>query len=94
MAVKITVTVDEATVLRLQRAAARTGQAKNAVIREAIRDYDARVDRLSDKERRRLLRILDDFAASPPTRPQHEVKAELRELRRSRRSAGRLHPQP
>lgn len=92
MAVKVTFTLDEETIERLKRAAARTRRPKSQVVREAIREYEARGDRLSEEERQRQLAVLRKFAAMPPTRPQHEVERELAELRRSRHGPQRRHP--
>lgn len=94
MAVKVTFTLDEETVARLARMATRTRRPKSAVVREAIRDYDARGDRLSESERRRKLAILHRIASEPPTRSQREVERELADLRAQRRLPGRLHPSP
>jgi len=49
-------------------------------------------DRLSEAERLRRLRILDEYMATPPTRPQSEVDAELRGIRDARRAGGRRTP--
>ncbi|HEY8054594.1 MAG TPA: ribbon-helix-helix protein, CopG family [Terriglobales bacterium] len=91
MATKITVTVDDVTVARLNRAAARTGKAKSAVIREAVRDYEARTDRMSTEEQQRMLAVMHRMAGEPPSRPQREVERELAEIRRARRQGGRRH---
>jgi predicted transcriptional regulator len=90
--VKMTFTLDEATAHRLNVAASRLHKPKSEVVREAIQDYYAKTDRLSEAERQRMLRVLKEYMAKPPTRPQKEVDRELRELRRARRSGGRLHP--
>lgn len=92
MAIKITVAVDEATVERLARVAARTGQSKSAVIRAAVRDYEARADRLDEAERLQRLALLRRIAEQPPTRPEAEVTGELAEIRRVRRQSSRRHP--
>lgn len=90
--VKVTYTLDDETVQRIRRVAARLGKPQSQVVREAIKDYEARSDKLSDEERDRMLAVLDRLRTQLPTRPQAEVDAELRELRRSRRGPGRLHP--
>jgi hypothetical protein len=92
MAVKVTFTLDEVTVNRLNETARRLAKPKSQVVREAIRDYHPKSDRLSEAERLRMLRVMDRILARPPTRTQAEVDAELREIRRARRSGGRLHP--
>jgi metal-responsive CopG/Arc/MetJ family transcriptional regulator len=89
---RLTFTLDELTVERLRRTAERLGKAQSQVVREAIQDYAARSDRLSDEERRRLLSVMDDIIASPPTRSQAEVEAELREIRVTRRRGWRPRP--
>lgn len=83
--VKVTFTLDDETVGRLRRLSARLGRPQSQVVRESIKDYEARSDKLSDDERRRMLAVLDRAMKSVPTRPQAEVDAELREIRRSRR---------
>jgi len=91
MVKKVTYTLDDETVERIRRVSARLGKPQSYVVREAIRDYEARSDKLSDEERDRMLAVLDRIMKEPPTRPQSEVDAELRELRKNRRW-GRLHP--
>jgi predicted transcriptional regulator len=91
-AVKVTFTLDEATIGQLNETARRLAKPKSEVVREAIREFHARSDKLSEAERQRMMRVLKEFMAKPPTRSQAEVDRELRELRRARRSRGRLHP--
>lgn len=91
VAIKMTFTLDEATVLRLNRTAARLAKPKSEIVREAIRDYEASSDRLSEAERLRMLRIVDQIAKRPPTRSQREVNREIADIRRARHSGGRLH---
>jgi hypothetical protein len=90
--IKVTYTLDEETVERIRRVAARLGRPQSQVVREAVKSYEARADRLTDEERERMLAVLRRFMKEPPTRPQAEVAKELREIRRSRRRWGRLHP--
>ena len=89
MAVKMTLTLDDESADRLNRTAARLRKPKSHVVREAIRQYEAKSDRLSETERRRLLKIAEEILNKPPTRPQAEVDRELRELRDSRRRGWR-----
>ena len=90
--IKVTFTLDKATVARLDQTAERLSKPKSEVVREAIADYHAKSDRLSEAERARLLRIVDELTAQPSTRGQAAVNREIREVRRVRRSGGRLHP--
>lgn len=89
--VKVTYTLDDETVGRIRRIAARLGKPQSQVVREAVKEYDARSDKLSDEERDRMLAVLAEFRKKLPTRPQSEVEAELRENRQNR-TWSRLHP--
>ncbi len=83
---KVTFTLDRATLDRLRNAAETMHKPKSQVVREAIHDYHDRMGKLSESERLRMLRILEEIMARPPTRPQSEVDKELREIRRARRN--------
>ena len=86
---KVTFTLDEATVARLQRTAERLSKPKSQVVREAIHDYSERVGRLSERERLRLLEVFDEVVPAIPERPLAEVENELGAVRRARRKGGR-----
>lgn len=88
----MTFTVDQQTADRIDTTARRLGIAKSGVIREAVEEYAARAGRLTEAERLRLLRSLDEVMARKPTRPQREVERELTKLRRARESSGRRTP--
>jgi hypothetical protein len=90
--VKVTFTLDEATVAELRAAAERKSIPKSQAVREAIHDYHAKSDPWSPAERLRKLRVLEEMMKRPPTRSQREVDREIAEIRRARRSGGRLHP--
>lgn len=90
--VKVTFTLDEATVVRLRQAAERLAKPKSEVVREAIHDFSERIGRLSERERLRQLRVLDEIAARGPSRPLAEVEAELKRVRAARRRGGRRSP--
>ena len=87
--VKATFTLDQTTIKRLQLAAQRLRKPKSQIVREAIHEYTERIGRLSEEERVRMLRALDEFEAKVPPRPRHEVEAELKAIRETRRSGGR-----
>lgn len=89
---KVTFTLDETTVARLNRAAGYLRIPKSQVVREAIGEYSANLGRLSGEERDRMLEVLDDALAAGPTRPQEEVEQELRDIREARRGGGRRTP--
>jgi predicted DNA-binding protein len=90
---KVTFTLDDQTIRRLNNAAERTKKPKSVVVREAIADYHERVGKLSEAERLRMLKILEEMRSTPPTRPQAEVDREIAEIRAARRGGGRRHPQ-
>jgi predicted transcriptional regulator len=87
--VKVTFTLDEQTIARLNETAQRLSKPKSEVVREAIEDYHVKSDRLSEAERQRLLKVAREYALLPPTRPSVERDRELRELRISRRRGWR-----
>ena len=87
--VKVTFSLDDETVARLRRTAERLGKAQSHVVREAVAEYAARADRLSEGERARLLGVLDGLAGRPAGRTAREVDAEIRAVRAARRRGGR-----
>ena len=86
---KVTFTLDDETVARLRKIAARLTKPQSYVVREAVREYEARAARLTDVERARMLDAVDRMTAEPPTRTAAEVDAELQRIRASRRRWGR-----
>lgn len=86
--VKATFSIDEVTAAQLKRAASRLGRPQSEVVRDAIRDYAARVGRLSEQERLRMLEV-NRVVPAIPSRPAARVDAELRALRAARRAGGR-----
>ena len=87
--VKMTFTFDSETAETLRRTALRLKRPQSAVVREAIQDFASRADRLSDEERRRMLKVLDSMVARASERTQTEVDAEIAGIRGSRRTGGR-----
>jgi ribbon-helix-helix CopG family protein len=61
--IKVTFTLDEATVAKLSKTAERLAKPKSEVVRDAIHDFHAKSDRLSEAERLRMLRVLDRIVA-------------------------------
>ena len=86
---KVTFTLDEATIARLRAAAERLALPKSRVVREAIREFSDRAERLSERERQRMLDAFDRLVPAIPPRDQRDVDRELAELRRARRTGGR-----
>jgi len=88
----MTFTLDEQTAARIDRTAARLGIPKSRVVREAVREYAARVGRLSEEERVRMLAVFDEVVARIPDRPDKAVDREIESVRRARKRGGRGTP--
>jgi hypothetical protein len=86
---KVTFSVDDETVRMLKATSERLRKPQSMIVREAVAEYAARAGRLTEGERRRLLRALDEITGRPPTRPQAEVARVIAGIRRSRRAAAR-----
>jgi predicted transcriptional regulator len=89
--IKVTFTLDEATVDQLRRTAARVRKPQSRVVREAISEYAIRAEKLSASERQRMLALLDRAIRRPPSRAPGDVALELKELRAARRRWGARH---
>jgi Arc/MetJ-type ribon-helix-helix transcriptional regulator len=87
--VKVTFSLDEDTVAQIRRTADRLGKAQSHVVREAVAEYAARTDRLSERERQHLLGVLEDLGQRPPTRSARAVDDEIASVRATRRQGGR-----
>ena len=87
--VKVTFSLDEDTVEHIRRAAARLGKAQSHIVREAVAEFAARTDRLSERERLRLLGVLEGLEKAAPTRSARTVDEELKAVRAARRQGGR-----
>jgi len=86
---KVTFTLDDATLTRLQQAATRLSMPKSEVVREAIAEFHRTIGRLSEEERLRMLRVFDEWLPRIPDRAEADVEKESRAIRRARRSGGR-----
>jgi hypothetical protein len=87
--IKMTFTLDEETAARSDRTAQRLDIPKSAVVREAVAEYAARAGRLSEQERRRMLKVFDDVIERIPRQPARATDAELAAIRRARTQGGR-----
>jgi predicted transcriptional regulator len=86
---KMTFTLDGETADRIDRTAARLGMPKSGVVREAVSEYSAKSDRLSDSERTRLLAAFDAFVPKIPNRRAADIARELAAIRKARRAGWR-----
>ena len=88
---RVTFSLSDETVAEIRRTAARLRMPQSHVVREAVAEYAARSDRLSDSERRQALAALRRLRQTTPTGNARDVDQELRALRGARRKGGRLH---
>jgi metal-responsive CopG/Arc/MetJ family transcriptional regulator len=89
--VRVTFSLDDATVAQIRQTAARQRMPQSHVVREAIADYAARTDRLSERERQQRIGILERLRDAKSTRSAADVDDELDEIRAARRAGGRRH---
>ena len=87
--VKVTFTLDDATVKEIRRTAERLGRPQSQVVREAVAEYAARADQVTERERLHAVTILENLKKSPSSRVGSAVDAELRPVRTARRTGGR-----
>lgn len=87
--VKVTFTLDDATVEQLRRTARRLAKPQSQVVREAVKDYAERAGHLSEAERTHLLKVFDTLVPAIPSGSAARADAELRAVRRARRRHGR-----
>lgn len=89
---KVTFTLDEETAARIDRLAERLRMPKSRIIREAVTHFasSGSPGRLSEAERRRMLEAYDAYIKQIPSRPPGAAEREIAEIRRARRSGGRL----
>jgi predicted DNA-binding protein len=86
---KVTFTLDEATVQHLRQAAKRSGKPQSLIVREAVAQYGARDDQMmTPEERLYKLKVFDELVKRLPKRPDEEIEAELAEIRAARRAEG------
>jgi hypothetical protein len=90
--VKVTFTLDEKTVAELDNASRQLVKPKSEVVRAAVHDYYLRMGRLSEQERQKILRALDELAPLVPNRTRADVDRELKAIRLARRAGGRRTP--
>ncbi len=87
--VKATFSLPDKTMTQLRRTAARLGRPQSQIVRDAVEEYAARADRLSEAERVRLLGVLEQLSGDTVTRSARAVDVELAEIRAARRRGGR-----
>jgi hypothetical protein len=88
----VTFSLDEATVAEIRRTAARLGAPQSQVVRDAVAEYAARADRLPERERLRVLHVLETLRGTRSSRSARDVDRELADVRAARRQGGRRRP--
>jgi hypothetical protein len=91
---RATFSLDEATIAEIRRTAARLRKPQSHVVRDAVADYAARADRLSEREQAHLMGVLERLRRARPARPAGDVDRELRDIRAARRAGGRRRRSP
>ena len=91
---KVTFTLDHTTVDQIASTATRLGLPRSGVVREAVAEFAARADRLTEAERLRLLAAFDELVARIPRRPARQTQRELAAIAEARRAGGRRTPAP
>jgi Arc/MetJ-type ribon-helix-helix transcriptional regulator len=86
---RATFSIDEETDAALRRVSLALGTSKSDVVRRAIRELEARCDRLTEQERREKLVILSRLRSEPASRSEKAVEGELQEIREARRAGWR-----
>ena len=84
--VKMTFTLDAATVESIRRIAKRLGKPQSEVIRQAIPFYEPHAGQLTRAERQRRVALFDEVIATVPSGPAAKVDRELEAVRDSRRA--------
>ena len=86
---RATFSIDDETEAALRRVSQALGTSKSDVVRRAIREFEARCDRLTEQERREKLQVLSRLRSQPASRSEKEVETELQEIREARRAGWR-----
>lgn len=85
----MTFSLDTRTAARIDALGRELGMPKSAIVREAVAGYAESARQLPEAERLERLRQFEELVVRIPPRPRRDVEAELRELRRSRRTGWR-----
>jgi hypothetical protein len=86
---KVSFTLDQVAMEKLQDAATRLAIPKSEIVRKAILEFQDRLGRLTETEHLVMLRAFDELVPKIPARGAAAVNRELAAVRRARRSGGR-----
>jgi predicted transcriptional regulator len=87
-----TLTLDDETIQQIERLARLLHRSTGQIVEDAMQHLQPTPRPLSDEERQRRLKALDEMRKRPSTRSQDEVRREIEEIRAVRRSGGRRTP--
>ena len=88
MTTKVSFTLDQVAMEKLQEAATRLALPKSEIVRKAILEFHDRLGRLSERERLTMLCAFDELVPKIPARGAAAVSREMAALRQARRSGG------
>jgi hypothetical protein len=83
-----TLTLKEETIEQIELLARLLGKSPGEVLADAMERFHPTPRPLSEEERQRRLKALDEMRKRPPTRPQEEVQREIEEIRAARHGSG------
>jgi hypothetical protein len=89
---ELTLTLDEETIEQIERLARLLHKSTGKIVEDAMQSLQPTPRPLTEEERQRRLKLLEEMRKRPPTRPQEEVEREIKEIRAARRSGGRRTP--
>ena len=86
---KVTFTLDQSTVSKLEAASQFLALSKSEVVREAIQEFSYRMGKLTERERLEMLRNFDAWVPKIKPRKAAQVNHEIAQIRQARRTGGR-----
>jgi pyruvate formate-lyase activating enzyme-like uncharacterized protein len=84
MAKEITLTLDDETIQQIERLARLLHRSAGEIVEDAMQHLQPTPRPLSDEERQRRLKALDEMRKRPSTKSQEEVQREIEEIRAAR----------
>jgi len=87
-----TLTLEDETIQQIERLATLLHKSTGDIVKDAMQHLQPIPRPLTEEERQRRLKVLEEMRKRPPTRPQEEVEQEIKEIRAARRSGGRKTP--
>jgi hypothetical protein len=92
MARDYTLTLEDETIQHIERLARLLHKSTGEIVESAMEYMHPTPRPMSDEERQRRLKALDEMRKRPSTKSQEEVQREIEEIRAARRGGGRRTP--